>query len=61
MTRDIPFDKASAQDTAKGIVAGIRNNDADIFPDVGSQQMMALWREDYRDLEKMVYDLHHAA
>ena len=61
MTRDIPFEKASVTDTANGIVQGLINDDADIFPDAGSQQMIGIWRQGYRDLEQVVYDMHHAA
>ena len=61
MTRDLPYDKASARDTAADTVAGIENGDADIFPDVGSRQMFDVWSGDYRQLEQVVYDMHHAA
>lgn len=61
MTRDIPFDKADVAETGRNIVAGLKNGEADIFPDAGSQQMFGVWSGNYRDLEQVVYDMHHAA
>jgi NAD(P)-dependent dehydrogenase (short-subunit alcohol dehydrogenase family) len=61
MTRDIPFDKADVRETGRNIVAALRNSEADIFPDAGSQQMFGVWSGNYRDLEQVVYDMHHAA
>ncbi len=61
MAKDLEMDKASPEDTARRIVAGIENGDADIFPDDGSEQMFGVWRGNYRDLEQAVYDMHHAA
>ena len=43
------------------LVAGIERGDADIFPDGASQGMFDAWTGDYRQLEKMVYDMTHAA
>ncbi len=61
MAKDLEMDKASPEETARRIIAGIEKGDADIFPDDGSEQMFGLWRGNYRDLEKAVYDMHHAA
>ena len=61
MTRDIAFDKADVLTTGRNIVLGLQNGDDDIFPDAGSRQMYEVWRANYRDLEKVVFDLHHAA
>jgi NAD(P)-dependent dehydrogenase (short-subunit alcohol dehydrogenase family) len=61
MTRDMPFDKASVVETGRNIVAGLKNGEADIFPDAGSQQMFDVWSGNYRDLEQVVFDMHHAA
>ena len=61
MTRDIPFDKADVIETGRNIVAGLKNGEADIFPDAGSKQMFSIWSGNYRDLEQAVYDMHHAA
>ena len=61
MTRDIPFEKADVIETGRNIVSGLKNGEADIFPDAGSQQMFDVWSGNYRDLERAVYDMHHAA
>ena len=61
MTRDLPFDKTSAEETAVNIVAGIESGDADIFPDAGSRQMFNVWSDDYRQLEQVVSEMHNAA
>ena len=61
MTRDIPFDKASAKETGRNIVTGLKNGEADIFPDAGSKHMFGVWSGNYRDLEQVVYEMHHAA
>jgi hypothetical protein len=37
------------------------NDQADIFPDDGGRQMFDVWNNDYRDLEAMVNQMHHAA
>lgn len=61
MTRDMPLDKADVRETGRNIVAGLKGGEADIFPDAGSQQMFGVWTGNYRDLEQVVYDMHHAA
>ena len=61
MTRDIPFEKADVIETGRSIVAGLKNGEADIFPDAGSRQMFDVWSGNYRDLEQAVYEMHHAA
>jgi NAD(P)-dependent dehydrogenase (short-subunit alcohol dehydrogenase family) len=52
MVRDIPMPKASAEDTAKGVVAGIARGDEDIFPDPMAQQMGALWNKSHKEYER---------
>jgi hypothetical protein len=42
-------------------VAGLEAGEADIFPDDFGRQLFGVWQEDYRDLEKLVADMHHAA
>jgi hypothetical protein len=42
-------------------VAGLEAGEADIFPDDFGRQLFGVWQEDYRDLEKLVSDMHHAA
>ena len=61
MARDLDMDKTSPEETARNILAGLEAGEADIFPDAGGRQMFDVWRGNYRDLEKVVYDMHHAA
>ena len=61
MAADFPTDKADVDQTARNIIAGIENDEADIFPDEAGRQMFDVWKSDYRSLERMVYDMHHAA
>ncbi|MEO1245766.1 MAG: SDR family oxidoreductase [Pseudomonadota bacterium] len=61
MAKDLDMDKTSPEEAARRIVAGLRDGQADIFPDAGSEQMFGLWQGNYRDLERAVYDMHHAA
>lgn len=61
MTRDLPFDKADVAETGRNIVAGLKNGEADIFPDASSRQMFGVWSGNYRDLEQAVYEMHHSA
>lgn len=61
MAADFPTDKADVDQTARNIIAGLENDEADIFPDEAGRQMFDVWKSDYRDLERMVYDMHHAA
>ena len=61
MAKDLDMEKTSPEDTAKSIVDALVAGDADIFPDAGAQQMIGIWKQDYRQLEQVVYDLHHAA
>lgn len=61
LANEFPTDKADANLTADNIIAGLENNEADIFPDEAGRQMFEAWKSDYRGLERMVYDMHHAA
>ena len=61
MARDLDMDKTSPEQTATNILAGIEAGSGDIFPDGASEGMFNAWSEDYRQLEKMVYDMTHAA
>lgn len=54
MAKEFEGDKTSPEETAKNIIVGLRDDTADIFPDPGSQAMFAVWKKDYRELEKMV-------
>ena len=61
MARDIPLDKASPEETAENILNGIESNEPDIFPDAAGRQLFDVWQNDYRDLEKIVLEMHEAA
>ncbi len=61
MAREFPAEKADTDQTAQNIVVGLENDQADIFPDAMGQQMFETWKSDYRELERMVSDMHHAA
>ena len=52
MVRGLPMPKASAEDTAKGVVAGIARGEEDIFPDPMAQQMGALWNKSHKEFER---------
>jgi NAD(P)-dependent dehydrogenase (short-subunit alcohol dehydrogenase family) len=61
LAKEFPAEKASPQETAERIIQGIENDVADIFPDVGGQHMFDVWNNNYRVLEAMVNEMHHAA
>jgi NAD(P)-dependent dehydrogenase (short-subunit alcohol dehydrogenase family) len=61
MARDLDMDKSSPETVAANVVRGLEADEADIFPDPASEQMIGLWKGNYRDLEAAVYDMHHAA
>ena len=57
MAKDFEMEKTSPAETAQNIIAGLKADEADIFPDQGSQGMFAVWKKDYRELEKMVSEM----
>ena len=61
LAKEFPADKVSAESAAENILTGLENDEADIFPDEFGQQMFEVWKHDYRDLERMVFDMHTAA
>ena len=61
MAKDLEMAKTSPEEAARRILQGLENDEADIFPDDGSEQMFGVWRGNYRDLEQAIYDMHHAA
>jgi NAD(P)-dependent dehydrogenase (short-subunit alcohol dehydrogenase family) len=61
LAKEFPTDKASPKETAERIIQGIENDVADIFPDDAGRQMFDVWNNNYRDLEAMVSEMHHAA
>lgn len=61
LAKEFPTDKVSPELAAENIVTGLENDEADIFPDEFGRQMFEVWKHDYRDLERMVFDMHNAA
>ena len=59
MAKDFPTDKTSPNVAANNILESLKQDEADIFPDPMAQGMFAAWQGNYRDLEKMVYEMHH--
>ncbi len=60
MAEKFEADKTSPKVTAENIVQALEADEADIFPDPNGKGMFDLWNNNYRDLEKAVYDMHHA-
>ena len=60
LAADFPAEKASPESTAENILAALENGEIDIFPDVGSQEMITVWKNDYRELEQMVNQMYNA-
>jgi len=52
MVKALQMPKTSADDTAKGIVAGIERGEEEIFPDPMAQQMGALWNKSPKEYER---------
>lgn len=61
LAEEFPTEKADVDQTAENILTGLENDEADIFPDDMGRQMFETWKSDYRALEHMVYEMHHAA
>jgi len=61
LASEFPADKADTDVTARNIVAGLEAGEADIFPDDFGRHLFGVWQDDYRGLEKLVADMHHAA
>lgn len=57
MAKEFPSDKTSPEETAENIIIGLKEDEADIFPDPGSQGMIEVWKRNYLDLEKMVSEM----
>lgn len=54
MTKGMEMAKASPADVARGILDGIEQGQDDIFPDVMSQQLATVWRQDPKQLERQL-------
>ena len=61
LAEEFPTDKADVNETAARILAGLENDEADIFPDDIGRSMFDTWRGNYRDLEQMVHDMTNAS
>ena len=59
MTKPMEMDKASPVETARRIAVELEKGTVDIFPDDMGEQMFNVWKSDYRELEKMVHNMHH--
>ena len=55
------IDEADTNVTADNILNALEDGEADIFPDEIGWQMFATWKNDYRDLEALVSEMHHSA
>lgn len=60
MAEKFEADKTSPKVTAENIIQALEAGEADIFPDPNGKGMFDLWSNNYRDLEKAVYDMHNA-
>lgn len=54
MSRDVPFEKASATEVADAILDGVEAGDEEIFPDAMARELGALYFRDPKALEKQV-------
>jgi NAD(P)-dependent dehydrogenase (short-subunit alcohol dehydrogenase family) len=52
MVKALALPKASAAETALGVLAGIERGDEEIFPDPMARQMSAVWNTNHKDLER---------
>jgi len=61
MTAGADGEKTSPEETAAGIIAGLKNDEPDIFPDPIGKNMFNLWKEDYRKLEALASDWYYGS
>ncbi len=59
MAKEFDMEKTSPEVAAKNILLALEAGEMDIFPDQTGKGMFDLWNNNYRDLEKAVYDMHH--
>jgi NAD(P)-dependent dehydrogenase (short-subunit alcohol dehydrogenase family) len=52
MAAAVDFDKTSPADVAVAVLAGIKADQEDIFPDPMSNQVYAAWKQDHKAIEK---------
>jgi short-subunit dehydrogenase len=58
MVRHFPIQKPSAAEVAKGIVEGIARGDEEIFPDVMSRSLEAVWKANPKGLEHALANMN---
>ena len=61
LAKEFPTDKADTDETAIDILDRLEDGEADIFPDQQGREMFGVWKQDYRDLEQMVFEMYKAA
>jgi len=54
MVRAMDMPKSSPESVAQGILAGLEQNQEDIFPDPMSRELLAIWRSDPKQLERQL-------
>ena len=61
LAKEFPTDKAGTDETATDLLDKFEAGEADIFPDEQGREMFSVWKNDYRDLEQMVFEMYKAA
>ncbi len=61
LAKEFPTDKADTDETAVDILDRLEDGEADVFPDQQGREMFGVWKQDYRDLEQMVFEMYKAA
>jgi len=59
MAKEFEMEKTSPEIAAENTLIALEAGEMDIFPDQTGKGMFDLWDNNYRDLEKAVYDMHH--
>jgi len=59
MAEKFEADKTSPEETAENIIQALEAGEEDIFPDPNGKGMFDLWSNNYRELEKAVYEMHN--
>ena len=59
LASEFPMEKASPESTVHDMLTALEKDEADIFPDVVSKEMIGVWKNDYQQLEKMITDMHN--
>lgn len=59
LASEFPMEKASTKSTVANMLEALENNEEDIFPDAISKEMISVWKDDYRLLERMVSEMQN--